>query len=67
MKPENATIKHAKVSKAPFENIIGTLRSDNGAGVRENLAEKYTPHLFKSFRNYHNSPSYLKEGNLCWS
>ena len=27
MKPENATIKHAKVSKAPFENIIGTLRS----------------------------------------
>ena len=40
MKPENAIIKHAKVSKAPFENIIGTLRSDNGAGVRENLAEK---------------------------
>ena len=40
MKPENAIIKHAKVSKAPFKNIIGTLRSDNGAGVPENLAEK---------------------------
>ena len=42
MKPENATIKLAQVSKAPFENTIGTLRSDNGAGVRENLAEKYS-------------------------
>ena len=40
MKPENVTIKHAKVSKAFFENIIGILRSDNGADVRENLAEK---------------------------
>ena len=45
---------------------IGTLRSDNG-DFHENLAEKLTPHPFKPFRGYFKSPSYLKEGNLCWS
>ena len=43
-----------------------TLRSDNG-DVHENLAVKYTHHPFKPFHDYHESPSYLKEGNLCWS
>ena len=39
---------------------IATLRSDNG-DVHENLAEKQTPHPFKPFRDYPESPSYLKK------
>ena len=40
--------------------------SENG-DVHENFAEKKTPHPFKPFHDYPKSPSYLKEGNLCWS
>ena len=42
---------------------IGTLRSDNG-DVHENVAEKQTSHHFKLFRDYPNSPCYLKEGDF---
>ena len=49
-----------------FFLFLGTLRSDNG-DVHENVAEKYTSHLFKLFRDYPNSPCYLKEGNFGWS
>ena len=45
---------------------IGTLRSDNG-DVHENVAEKQTSHHFKLFRDYPNSPCYLKEGDFGWS
>ena len=42
------------------------LRSDNG-DVHENVAEKYTWHPFRRFRDYPNLPCYLKEGNFGWS
>ena len=42
---------------------LGTLRSDNG-DVHENVAEKQTSHHFKLFRDYPNSPCYLKEGGF---
>ena len=45
---------------------LGTLRSDNG-DVHENVAEKQTSHHFKLFRDYPNSPCYLKEGDFGWS
>ena len=45
---------------------LGTSRSDNG-DFRENLTGKQAPNPFKPFRDYPKSPSYLKEGNLCWS
>ena len=45
---------------------LGTLRSDN-ADVHENVAEKQTSHHFKLFRDYPNSPCYLKEGDFGWS
>ena len=46
--------------------ILGTSRSDKG-DAHENLTGKYAPNPFKPFRDYPKSPSYLKEGNLCWS
>ena len=45
---------------------LRTLRSDNG-DVYENVAEKQTSHHFKLFRDYPNSPCYLKEGDFGWS
>ena len=43
-----------------FRATLGTLRSDN-SDVHENVAEKQTSHHFKLFRDYPNSPCYLKE------
>ena len=40
--------------------LLGTLRSDND-DVHENVAETQTSHHFKLFRDYPNSPCYVKE------
>ena len=50
----------------PVLMVIATLRSDNG-DVHENVAEKQNSHHFKLFRDYPNSPCYLKEGNFSGS
>ena len=42
---------------------VGTLRSAN-SDVHENVAEKQTSHHSKLFRDYPNSPCYLKEGDF---
>ena len=47
-------------------DLLGTLRSDNG-DVHENVDEKQTSHHYKLFRDYPNSPCYLKEGHFGWS
>ena len=59
-----------KVINNSFERLsltvrktIGTLRSDNG-DVHEKVAEKQSSHYFKLFRDYPNSPCYLKEGDF---
>ena len=49
-----------------FINNYSTLRSDKG-DVHKNVAEKQTSHHFKLFRDYPNSPCYLKEGDFGWS
>ena len=64
-----ANIFHHRLSFLLFNSTIlplGTLRSDNG-DVHENVAEKQTSHHFKLFRDYPNSPCYLKEGDFGWS
>ena len=45
------------------QKLVETLRSDSG-DVHENVAEKQTSHHFKLFRDYPNSPCYLKEGDF---
>ena len=62
-----------KVINNSFERLsltvrktIGTLRSDNG-DVHENVTEKQSSHYFKLFRDYPNSPCYLKEGDFGYS
>ena len=47
-------------------DTLWTLRSNNG-NVHENVAEEWTSHPFKLFRDYPKSPCYLKEGNFGWS
>ena len=62
-----------KVINNSFERLsltvrktIGTLRSDNG-DVHENVTEKQSSLYFKLFRDYPNSPCYLKEGDFGYS
>ena len=56
----------AWISSDYFESLLGTLRSENG-DVHEIVVEKWTSHPFRRFRDYPNSPCYLKEGNFGWS
>ena len=46
--------------------LNGTVNKDLG-DVHENVTEKWTPHPFKPFRDFHKSPCYLKERNLGWN
>ena len=58
------TLQGPKRSLPP--RLLGTLRSYNG-DVHGNVAEQETSHPFKLFRDYPNSPCYLKDGNFGWS
>ena len=57
---EESEQKSQPTSWRHFRATLGTLRSDN-SDVHENVAEKQTSHHFKLFRDYPNSPCYLKE------
>ena len=57
---------HSLTREGRGPDRVGTLRSDNG-DFHENVAEKQTSHHFKLFRDYPNSPCYLKEGDFGWS
>ena len=54
---------HSITREGSGPDRVGTLRSNNG-DVHEDVAEKQTSHHFKFFRDYPNSPCYLKEGDF---
>ena len=55
-----------ETSSTGDQKCYGPYDNDN-VDVHENVAEKSTLHPFKHFRDFPDSPCYLKEGNFVWS
>ena len=55
-----------ETSSTGDQKCYGPCDNDN-VDVHENVAEKSTLHPFKHFRDFPDSPCYLKEGNFVWS